>query len=105
MSAVQVNAPSVFDIGTKLHVHDGNVTFERFQDCTPIHEQTQALHKEGHHGSGEMRHAARLPYVIVEKYCNDNNITFSEFMSNKEHVRRMLNDPSLSGFRVWRGHV
>ena len=98
-------ASSAFDIGTKLHVHDGNVTFERIQDCTPIHEQTQALHKEGLHGSGEMKHAARLPYVLVEKYCNDNGILFSEFMSNKVHVKRMLNDPSLAGFRVWKGQV
>jgi hypothetical protein len=52
-----------------------------------------------------MKLAARIPNVIVEKYCNDNKISFREFMGNREHVRRVLNDPSLSHFRVWPGRV
>lgn len=94
------------DIGTRIHTNDsGDVTFERIQDCTPILEHSTALHNEGLHGSGEMRHAARLPFVLVERYLNDNNITLSEFCSNREHVKRMLNDPSLAGFRIWKGKV
>ena len=93
-------------ISTHIHTHgDGLVTFERVQDCTPILEHAQALNKAGEHGSGEMRHAARLPFVLVERYCNDNNITFSEFIGNRAHVRAMCNDPSLSGFRVWQGRL
>lgn len=95
----------MLDIGTKIHTHDGNVTFERVQDCTPIAEYAQAMHNEGHVGSSEMRHAAKIPMVIVEKYLNDNNITFSEFMGNREHVRRMLNDPANSMFRIWKGQL
>lgn len=94
------------DIGTRIHTNDsGDVTFERIQDCTPILERTTALSNEGHHGSNEMRHAASIPMVIVERYLNDHNITLAEFMGNPEHVKRMLNDPSLSGFRIWKGRV
>lgn len=94
------------DIGTRIHTTDsGDVTFERVQDCTPILEHATALHNEGIHGSSEMRHAASIPFVIVERYLNDHNITLAEFCSNREHVKRMLNDPSLSGFRIWRGRV
>jgi len=28
-----------------------------------------------------------------------------EFMANPVHVRRMLMDPNLAGFRVWEGRV
>lgn len=94
------------DIGTRIHTTDsGDVTFERVQDCTPILEHATALHNEGIHGSGEMRHAASIPFVIVERYLNDHNITLAEFCANREHVKRMLNDPSLSGFRIWKGRV
>lgn len=94
------------DIGTRIHTNDsGDVTFERIQDCTPILEHATSLSNEGHHGSGEMRHAARLPFVLVERYLNDHNITLAEFSSNREHVKRMLNDPSLAGFRIWKGRV
>lgn len=88
-----------------VDVQDGDLTTATVQDCTPIMEHTQALNREGHHGSSELRHAASFPFVLVEKYCNDNGITFQEFMNGKEHVKRMLNDPSLSYFRVWPGRV
>lgn len=94
------------DIGTRIHTTDsGDVTFERVQDCTPILEHTTKLSNEGFHGSSEMRHAASFPMVVVERYLNDNNITLAEFSSNKEHVKRMLNDPSLAWFRIWKGRV
>ncbi|MFZ6653793.1 hypothetical protein [Undibacterium sp. TJN19] len=92
-------------VATHIHVDGGNVTFERVQDCTAIAEHTQALSREGLHGSSEMRHAASFPMVIVEKYLNDKGITFAEFMANRVHVKAMLSDPALSAFRVWGGRV
>lgn len=92
-------------VQTRMHEEDGQTIFERVQDCTSIAEKTKALHNEGHHGSSEMKHAAKLPFVLVERYCNDNGITFAEFCNGQEHIRRMLNDPSLSAFRVWPGRV
>lgn len=75
------------------------------QDCTAIVEDAQARHKAGFHGTSEMKHAARIPDVIVEKYCNLNGIEFAEFMANPIHVKRICNDPSLSAFRIWPGRV
>ena len=93
------------DMYTKIHVKDGDVTFESIQDCTPFMERATALHNEGHHGSKELKHAAHFPDVLIERYCHQKNILFSEFLSNKEHIRAMLTDPSLSGFRIWKGAV
>ncbi len=93
------------DIGTKFHFGDGVMAIERAQDCTPIAEYAKAMHNEGRHGSGEMKHAAKIPFVILEKYCNDHNILFSELIQNKEHMQRILNDQSLSAFRIWPGRV
>lgn len=92
-------------VSTVMHEEDGKTIFERVQDCTPIAEKTKAMHNEGLHGSSEMKLAASLPFVLVERYCNDNAITFSEFCNGQEHIKRMLNDPSLSHFRVWPGKV
>lgn len=92
-------------VDTNVAVEEGNVIVERVQDCTPIAEMCKRDQNEGRHGSNEMRLAARIPNVIVEKYCNDNKISFREFMGNREHIRRMLNDSSLAAFRVWPGRV
>ena len=90
---------------TKVHIHNGDATFESIQDCTSILNHTTRLHNEGIHGSSEMKHAARIPQVLIERYLADNNVLFSEFCSNQEHIRRMLNDPGLTGFRIWPGRV
>lgn len=93
------------ELATTLHVQDGVMTIGRSQDCTAILTDAQRRHNEGLHGSSEMKHAARIPNIIIEKYCNEHNVTYADVMQNKEHMRRMLNDPALSGFRIWPGRV
>lgn len=85
--------------------NDGSLTTGTVQDCTPIAEYAKARHNAGLTGSGDMKLAASIPFVIVEKYCNDNNITFAEFSRDKAHTRRLLTDPALSHFRIWKGAV
>lgn len=93
------------DVTTEVVTQGDTLTINRVQDCEPILEDAKARHKEGMHGTSEMKHAARLPLVLVEKYCNDKGITFAEWMNNKAHIRAMLADPALSAFRIWNGRV
>ena len=94
------------DLQTNIHANtDGSVTFERVQDCVPILERAKAMHNEGLHGSSDMKLAASIPNVIIERYCNDNNILYSEFCTDKAHMRRLLNDPALAHFRIWKGRL
>lgn len=103
MKTVISNAGS--DLKTVVAVEDGKMITGSVQDCTAIVEETTRKRNEGEHGTSEMRHAASFPEVLVEKYCNTNGIEFSEFMQNQVHVKRMLQDPALSYFRVWEGRV
>ena len=88
-----------------IATEDDRLIVGTVQDCDPIVEDAQARHREGMHGSSEMRHAARLPMVVVEKYCNDQGIDLAEWSRDRVHVRRMLQDPALSAFRIWPGRV
>lgn len=90
---------------TQVLVKDGRMVVSNTQDCTPIAEYAKARHNEGLTGSSEMKHAARIPMVMVEKYLNDNNITFDEWSRDKTHIRRMLTDPALQHFRIWKGAI
>lgn len=85
--------------------NDGSLTTGTVQDCTAILEHAQARHKEGLHGSSEMKLAASIPFVLVEKYCNDRGIEFREFMASEDHKKAILNDPALSYFRIWNGKI
>lgn len=93
------------DLDTKIVVEGDKMHVGRFQDCTPIAEYAKAMHREGYHGSNEMKFAGTIPYVFIEKYCNDKGVAFHEFMSNKEHIRAVLNDPALADFRIWKGRL
>lgn len=84
---------------------DGSLTSGTVQDCTPILERAKAMHNEGMHGSGDMRLAASVPAVVVEKWCNDNKISYEELHRSADLKRRMLNDPSIGLFRIWKGRV
>lgn len=96
------------EIQTKAHVtQDGEIVFERHQDCQPALDYVAQLKTAGkeHYTGKDMKHAAHFPAVLVEKYCNVHNITFEEFLHNDIHVRNMLNDPALSKLRIWEGSV
>lgn len=90
---------------TRVHEADGVLAFERVQDVEPILDGTHARRVAGMTGSSEMRHAASLPMVLVEQYCNNHGITFADFMAQPHHVKAMCNDPALKLFRVWEGRV
>jgi len=92
-------------IETFAHLEDGNLIAGTEQDCDPILEDAKARHKEGMTGTADMKHAARLPLVAIETYCNVNGIDLEEWMNNPVHIKRMLMDPALSDFRIWKGAV
>ncbi len=92
-------------VQTVVALEDGNLITGTVQDCTPIREHAQALHKEGHHGSSDFKHAAKLPVWAVEHYCNINGLTFAQFMQEPYHIKAMCNDPALRDFRIWPGRV
>jgi hypothetical protein len=90
-------------VQTTVALQDGALITGTTQDQTAIAEDAKARHKAGMFGSSDMRHAARVGAVEVEKYLNDNHITFNEFCGSQEHIRRFLMDPSRADFRIWKG--
>jgi hypothetical protein len=75
------------------------------QDLDPILARTHNLRINGDIGGSDMKHAASIPNVLIEKYCNENGITFNEWMRDPSHIKRMLNDPQNEPFRIWKGRV
>ncbi len=94
------------DVHTKFVQHgDEGAVVVREQFVGDIRENCIARHNEGHHGFKDFRLMASLPAVVIEHYCNVNQITFREFMGNPEHVKRMVNDPALADFRIAPGRM
>ena len=92
-------------VQTVVKLEGSDLVTGTIQDCTPIAERMKSLHNEGFHGSSEMKFAGSIPFVMVEKYLNDNGITFAEFAASQDHKKRLLMDPALDHFRVWKGRI
>jgi hypothetical protein len=88
-----------------IMVKDDTLIVVASQDCTAIAEACKVQQIEGVTGTSDMKLAGRIPDIFVEKYLNDNHITFREFMNNPEHAKRILNDPAMAHFRVWKGKL
>jgi hypothetical protein len=85
---------------------DGDDLIERRSfDSEPFLEHAADLRSRGILGSSELKHAASFSPAVVELYKQQWGITHHEFMTNPTHIRRMLSDPDLKGFRVWEGKV
>ena len=97
------NKDNMTQLATKIVADGDRLIVGRSQDCTAIAEHTKALHNEGYHGSADVKHAAKIPLVIVEKYLNDNGVTFEQFMSDQTHIKRLVQHPDNSMFRIWKG--
>lgn len=94
------------DIRTAKFHRDGNTIVEhRVQDVEPYLEHVKALRAAGITGSSEMRHAAKIPFAVVEAYMAEHDVDLHEIERNPAHFRAMLNDPALAGFRIWSGKV
>ena len=93
------------EMQTRFVNQDDKVIVQSFQDTTQILDNVKESVEQGNTGSHEMKHAATIPMVIIESYINRTGITVTEFMRNKEHIKTLLNDKSLEGFRIWKGKV
>lgn len=87
-------------------LHMAAVHEARVDDLKAVADHCANLRGIGATGTKDMKLAATIPAFVVQKYINDNGITFAEFMrEGSPHPERMLNDPALSYFRVWEGRV
>lgn len=102
MKTVVQSAPGV---QTTVALQDGALITGTTQDCTPYVERAKAMSAAEMTGSKDMRLAASIPVVLVEKYLNDNGITLQELGRSQEHQKRLLNDPALAHFRIWKGRI
>lgn len=85
---------------------DGNLVIANGETGIQAHvDHLKALSNEGHAQHKGFTLVGSIPASIVNAYCSTNKITFQEFRHNPDHKKRILNDPNLADFRVWKGTV
>lgn len=85
--------------------HEVHVYEESIDGIKAVADYCRAKQDAGFTGTKDVRELATIPGILIQQYCNDNGVSFAEFIRNPVHANRMLNDPALSGFRIHPGRV
>lgn len=85
---------------------DKKMIIEHKQDIEPILDHIKERRENGGGVSreGDLRYAGSLPEAVVREWLKVRGLTM-ESLSDRDVVRRLLNDPDNSAFRIWGGRV
>lgn len=95
---------------TTLREEDGKGILHHQADVTALVERCKALHNEGHDTvqQGALK-GARLvgeyDPAVIEAWAQARGLTYADVMQDNAILRRMVNDPDLSVFRVHKGKL
>lgn len=84
---------------------DGTVYHSEAQDVEPVLQHAKYLRDSGQVGSNEMRHAAKIPWVVSEEWRKRRGISFHEMMANPVHAAAFLNSEEARPYRIWQGRI
>lgn len=99
------------DVKTKYHYEGGRLIVERVQDIEPTIEANKkemgewSGHNESSRWKGDFHHVARIPEVVIEKWCNENGFTYADFIKDPKIAKRFLNDSQNCLFRTKPGRI
>ena len=80
---------------------DDKLVYQRQQvGLQSIVDHAKALSNEGFHGAKDFKHVAKIPEIVIDHYCQTNQITMREFIANPEHIARLVNSPEFADFRI-----
>lgn len=81
--------------------------FERVQDVEPIIKEVEIM-KAQTDGRGDTSlgyFVGTIPGIIIEQYEKQAGITHHEFMIDRTHIHRIMNNPDYKKFRVFEGKI
>jgi hypothetical protein len=71
-----------------------------------VAEFAKARHNSGNHlALGDDKFVATLDAGIIHAWCAKRGVTFSQLMCDQKLTVKMLEDPDLSVFRIWKGKI
>lgn len=82
---------------------DGKVVMNRFSDVEPALDLLSGMRQITDGKGKQFWWIGEIPNVIVEKYLNENGVTYQDFLADSTHARRILQNPDYKKFRVFEG--
>lgn len=90
---------------TSFTAEDDKIVIQHTSRFDDLVDLAKAMSNEGIHGSHEMKLMGIYPPHMPEVCCNAWGITWEEFWSDPQWIKKMLNDPMFSDFRINKGQA
>lgn len=90
---------------TALFEQDGQIVHREAQDVEPIRKHCEFLRSAGIVGSGELKHAAKIPVVVSENWRKKRGISFHQMMHDPKIAEEFLASEDARPYRIWQGKV
>lgn len=90
-----------------LPIDDGTFAVQATQDVQPIldaNKEDQTFNPSGYSASRDLKHVARIPLVVAEKWLNDYGVNVLN-PDHKAKVRKLLNDRDWLFLRTGQGAI
>jgi len=95
-------------IESKYHYDDlsDTLTIERTEDVSPIITQVaQERQQFDGYKSETFNKVGTIPMIIIEQYLKEFGVSYHEFLNNAVHIKRIMNDPNYSKFKIITGKI
>lgn len=73
------------------------------QEMREVVAACQAAHDAGIGQSGDMYVLGEVPGIVIEAWCHERGVEFSEFMRSSALSTEFINSEHAKPFRIWRG--
>ena len=94
---------------TRYHYDDSEdkLIIETLQDVEPILNANKRQYDVDNRRfkSETLNHVARIPLVVIEKWCREKGMSYETFMADTEMLKRFLNDPDNKFLRTKPGKI
>lgn len=82
------------------------LTIHRVEDVGAVLDANKRqFDPDNKHYKENFNHVARIPLIVLEKYCKDKGIKYEEFINSEKLFKRFLNDPDNKFFRTKPGRI
>lgn len=92
----------MIDINTRFIARSDEFGVKLTQDVEPVLQEVERYRQANPRRPKGLYKKASFPLALVKAYMVEKNITFEEFLNNKEHIKNMCNDPALSKFKTYK---
>jgi len=90
-------------LAEKYWVQDDKLIIQETHDPNPVLDSVRTLKNENRTGFSDHKHVGRVPTWMIEMWCREAGVSFTDQQAVKDIVHRKLLSGEYNALRPWTG--